>query len=78
MSESKEKKPRKNVAERYKEYVYDWFGVEIDPESPEVIVPQWKFYRLTSIHKRIREANYMFVLMVVVMFILMVWSSIVG
>ena len=78
MSESKKEKPKKNVAERYKEYVCNWFGVVIDPESPEVTIPQWKFYRLARMNKQLRESNYMFFFLVVVLFIFMLWYSIVG
>lgn len=73
MNGSKEKKPKKNVAERYKEYVYDWFGVEINPEEPEVVIPQWKFYRLARIHRQQRESLYAFFLMFVGLLIIMLW-----
>lgn len=76
MNGSEEKKPKKNVAERYKEYVYDWFGVEIDPDSPEVVVPQWKFYRLTRMNKQMREGSYVYIFLIVCLLILMLWTSI--
>jgi len=77
MSESKEKKPKYkklNVSERYKKYVYDWFGVEIEPESPEVIIPQWKLYRIARIHKELREATYFYFFLLVALIILLLWS----
>lgn len=66
----------RNVETEYVKYCEEWFGVRVEPNKQNVLVPQWKMYRIANSHRFYRGNYYFFFVLAIIFIFMFMWSGV--